>query len=348
MQISSITSPRNQILSSLPYKEFDRLKPELKKIKVSHGDILYRPNEPVKFVYFPEDCIVSTITVFDDGTSIENGIVGNEGLLGVAPALSTMKSPREATVQSNGECLRISTDVFRQAFEDNSTLRQLALSYIFAFFEQVAQSGACNKHHTVNQRIARWLLTLRDRTENNQLMITQDSMAQMLGVHRPGITLAAIQLKNAGLINYRRGSVTIEDREGLEEVSCECYRLIKKVYEQYVSILELQALNRKLEEANQKLDTVIKHRRTIQSTTHERVHHLRKVVSDINKGRKSELICARCHRISENDRDWAKTQQPRVEALLKNSTPRVVCPDCESLFGSETPDLKPKANGRRA
>lgn len=340
MLAASITSPRNQILRSLPNKEFDRLKPELKKVRVAHGDVLYRPNEPVKFVYFPEDCIVSSVTVFDDGTSIENGIVGSEGLVGVASAISTMKSPREATMQSSGECLQISTDAFRRVFDDNGVLRQLVFNYIFAFFEQVAQSGACNKHHTVNQRIARWLLTLRDRIERDDLQVTQDSMAQMLGVHRPGITLAAIQLKKAGLINYRRGAVTILEREGLEEVSCECYGLIKKVYDQYVSILELQALNHKLEDANQKLSTVIEQRRKIQNNTLASVRNFRNIVAGNNNWRKSGLICARCERVSVNEAEWIKVSQMRLEELGKERALRVLCPDCEIL-------LDPKASGSK-
>lgn len=344
---SSIAVPRNQILSSLPLREFERLQPELKKIRVTQGEIIYRPNEPIKFVYFPENCIVSTMTVFDDGTSIENGIIGNEGLLGVAPALSTMTTPREATAQSNGECLRIPTESFRRAFDDNSTLRQLTLSYIFAFFEQVAQAGACNKHHTVNQRMARWLLTLRDRTERDDLQVTQDSMAQMLGVHRPGITLSAIQLKKAGLINYRRGAVTILEREGLEEVSCECYRLIRKVYEQYISILQLQALNRKLEMANEKFAAVMENRRVIQNTTRNRVLNLREAVNGIKNGRKSVLICARCERISENDSEWFEVEPETVRMLRQSGASRVICANCENLFAGGAPVEKRKPKNRQ-
>lgn len=278
--------PRNQILNSLPFHEFKRIEPELKSVRVAQGEVIYQPNEPIKWVYFPENCIVSTVTVFDDGTSIENGIIGNEGLIGVAPALSTMTTPREATVQTSGECLRISTDSFREAFNTNDALRQLSLSYIFAFFEQVAQAGACNKHHTVNERIARWLLTLHDRSQTDELMVTQDLMAQMLGVHRPGITLAAIHLKEENLIEYRRGAIRIVDREGLEEAACECYRLIKRAYEQYVTILELQSLNRRLEIANDKFAHEMERRKSIQDITTERVERLRNVVTDIHSRRK--------------------------------------------------------------
>lgn len=284
MQSQTITSPRNQILNSLPEQEFERLQPELKKIKVSQGEIIYRPNEPVKFVYFPEDCIVSTVTIFDDGTSIENGIVGSEGLLGVSSALTAMTSSREATVQSNGECFQIPTAAFRDAFDSGNAMRQLSLSYNFAFFEQVAQAGACNKHHTVNERIARWLLTLQDRTGKNQLTLTQDFMAQMLGVHRPGVTLAAISLKEAGFIEYRRGTISILDREGLEKSSCECYRLIKRAYEQYISILEIQALNRRLDAAQTRMADEMERRHNIQRTTIERVSRLRGVLRKYNSG----------------------------------------------------------------
>ena len=349
MLTSPVTMPRNRILSSLPLAEFKKIQPELKSIKVSHGDVVYQPNEPIKFVYFPENCIISTVTVFDDGTSIENGTIGNEGLLGAAPALSTMTTPREATVQSDGECLRIPTEKFRQAFDQNDTLRQLALSYIFAFFEQVAQAGACNKHHTVNERIARWLLTLHDRSDSDSLQVTQDSMAQMLGVHRPGITLAAIHLKSAGFINYRRGSVQILDRRGLEQASCECYRLIKKAYEQYVSILELQALNRKLETANEKFAVEMENRRKIRDVTQQRVGHLRSVVAEVSKARKSELICARCEQVSYEGEIWFESNAASRENIRKYGSQKVICSDCEDFSKAKTQTAiskKQSSNGR--
>ncbi|HEX8396580.1 MAG TPA: Crp/Fnr family transcriptional regulator [Pyrinomonadaceae bacterium] len=320
---------RNRILNSLPFNEFEKIKPDLKSVKLKHGEVIYQPNEPIKYVYFPEDCIISTVTVFDDGTSIENGIIGNEGLLGVAPALSSMTTPREATVQTTGECLRIPSDKFREAFETNSILRHLSLSYIFAFFEQVAQAGACNKHHTVYARMARWLLMLSDRIDGDELQITQDGMAQMLGVHRPGITLAAINLKDEGLINYRRGTITICDRERLEKAACECYGTIRRAYNQYVSILELQQLNEQLETANLKFAAEMERRQNIQRTTQQRVTRLRGVVSDISKWRKSQVICARCERVSEEGGEWAQVNEHTLQSVKNNHSKVVTCPPCE-------------------
>lgn len=347
MITSSAVSPRNRVLNSLPYNEFEKIKFELKLIKVEQGDVIHQSNEAVKWVYFPENCIVSTVTVFKDGTSIENGIVGREGLLGAASALSTVTTPREAAVQTSGECLRMPIENFREAFDDNRVLRQLSLNYVFAFFEQVAQAGACNKHHTVNERIARWLLTLHDRSESDELQVTQDLMAQMLGVHRPGVTLAAIYLKSAGLIDYRRGSVRILDRAGLENAACECYPLIKRAYDQYITILELQALTSKLDNANRRFEAVIEQRRMIQNVTHHKVANLRSVVAGANDERKPDSVCIHCDRVGNKNGDWIEVESAQSETRKKNGAAEGICNDCEILLESVALPFERKAKNRR-
>jgi Mn-dependent DtxR family transcriptional regulator len=184
--------------------------------------------------------------------------------------------------------------------------------------------------------MARWLLMLSDRIDGNELQITQDGMAQMLGVHRPGITLAAINLKDAGLIEYRRGTITICDRERLEKAACECYGTIRRVYNQYVSILELQQLNEQLETTSLRFAAEMERRENIQRTTQQRVNRLRSVVSDISKWRKPRVVCARCERVSESGGEWVQVDEHILQSIKNNHSKAVTCPPCEVDLGQES------------
>jgi CRP-like cAMP-binding protein len=224
----------NLILSALPEEEYNRLLPDLEPIKMEIGELIDRPYEVIEYVHFPQDSIVSSVTYLDDGTSVEAGVIGREGTTGIAIALSNTKSPLEVSVQIPGDCLRIKADRFKQALEDNPVLKRLVHRHIFAYIAQVSHVNACNAHHVLEKRLARWLLMCRDRVNSDTVSLTQDFMAQMLGVHRPGVTLVALNLKEAGIINYRRGEITICDRTRLEKASCKCYEAIKKDYDDYL------------------------------------------------------------------------------------------------------------------
>jgi CRP-like cAMP-binding protein len=221
----------NFILSHLPEKEYNELLPDLQLIEMKSHDIIHRPHEPVEYVYFPENSLVSSVTVFEDGTSVETGCTGKEGVTGAFLALSKKKSPRESIVQISGKGWRIKADRFQTALKREGLLAQLVSEYIFAFLTEAAQCAACNSHHNITERLAKWLLISSYKTGRDQFRLTQDFLAQMLGVHRPGVTLVAINLKEAGLINYSRGLITITDKDGLEESACECYETIKSEYE---------------------------------------------------------------------------------------------------------------------
>lgn len=226
----------NLILSALPEEEYRQLLPELEPIKMEIGDIIHRSDEVIEWVHFPQDSIVSSVTYLDDGTSVEAGVIGREGTTGIATALSNTKSPIEISVQIPGGCLRIKADGFKQALEDNPVLKRLVHQHIFAYITQVAHVNACNARHVLEQRLARWLLMCRERLDGDVLPLTQEFIAQMLGVHRPGVTIVALNLKEAGVINYRRGSITICDRAGLKKAACRCYEAIKKEYDGYLKL----------------------------------------------------------------------------------------------------------------
>jgi CRP-like cAMP-binding protein len=226
----------NVILSRLPENEYKELLPDLQFVEMKSHDVIHRPHERIEYVYFPENSLVSSVTVFEDGTTVETGTIGKEGMTGVTIALSKKQSPRESIVQIPGEGWRIKADRFQAALKREGLLAQLMSEFIFAFLMEAAQCAACNSHHDITARLAKWLLISSYKTGRTEFHLTQDFIAQMLGVHRPGVTLVAINLKEAGLINYRRGLVTIIDKEGLEDATCECYEAIKSQYESYAAV----------------------------------------------------------------------------------------------------------------
>ncbi len=220
----------NRILNALTRSEFESLSPYLDPINLSPGEILCRPDQPVTHVYFPNRGTVSVVSTFEDGTSVEVGMVGNEGMFGVCVFLGSVSTPLLAQVQLPGEGLRMRADVLKREFRKGGQLQDLLLRYTQAFITQIAQTAACNRAHHIEGRLAKWLLMCADRAQSQELPLTHEFMATMLGTRRAGVTETACQLKEAGLISYKRGNVSIVDRAGLEAASCECYPLLKKEF----------------------------------------------------------------------------------------------------------------------
>jgi CRP-like cAMP-binding protein len=231
-QIStSRPSIANRILSALPPAEYERLAHHLEPVSLSRGEILYRPEEPITHVYFPNRGTVSVVSVFADGGSVEVGMVGNEGLFGVSVLLGSVRSPLEAVVQLPGDALRMRADLLRQEFNKCGALHDVVLQYTQAFIIQIAQAAACNCAHHVEGRLARWLLMCQDRAMSDELALTHEFIAGMLGIRRAGVTEAACALQNAGVMRYKRGHITILDRDALEAASCECYFIVKQEFD---------------------------------------------------------------------------------------------------------------------
>lgn len=322
-----LVSPRNRILNALPPDEFQRISPKLKNVEIPSGEVLYNVGEPINYIYFPENSIVSTINYFEDGSSLETGITGREGMTGFSVALSNDSAPRETSVQSAGKFWQMSAEDFQMAFESNSVFQHLVLRYVFAFFEQVAQSGACVNSHPISQRLARWLLMCHDRSEGNDLQITQDFMAQMLGVNRPSVTVAAIHLKDEGLITYSRGTVTICDREGLEHATCECYSQIKRIYDQYLSLVELREMNRRLDNLSLKMEREIRRRKQIQNTTNLRLDYLKNVMEKNPVVPVQIRLCRCCQRVC-NHRNQPSSPNEIMGRVVTAEFKPVVCTEC--------------------
>ena len=220
----------NRILNALTRSEFESLSPHLDPVNLSSGEILYRPEQPVTHVYFPNRGTVSLVSSFEDGDTVEVGMVGNEGMFGVCVFLGSITTPLLAQVQLPGDGLRMRADVLKREFKKGGQFQDLLLRYTQAFITQIAQTAGCNRAHHVEGRLAKWLLMCEDRAQSKELRLTHEFIATMLGIRRPGITETASQLKAKGLITYTRGNVTIVDRAGLEAVSCECYAQVKKEF----------------------------------------------------------------------------------------------------------------------
>ena len=222
---------QNHLLGALPDDELDRLRPHLEYVSLSLGETLGEPGIPMRFVYFPTESIVSLIYVMTDGSSAEIAVVGNEGLVGVSLFMGGESTTSHAVVQSAGHGYRMKGAVLKDAFFHAGPMQRLLLRYTQALLTQMAQTAVCNRHHTVDQQLCRWLLLSADRLPSNQLTMTQELIANMLGVRREGVTEAAGKLQRAGLIHYSRGRITILDRPGLEERVCECYRVVKAEFD---------------------------------------------------------------------------------------------------------------------
>jgi CRP-like cAMP-binding protein len=227
--MASPHSPKeNHLLASLPAADYERLLPELELVLMPLGWAVYESGGHQGYVYFPTNSIVSLLYVMENGASAEMAVTGNEGLVGIALFMGGETTPSRAVVQSAGHAYRLKAAVLRREFEHGGALQHLLLRYTQALITQMAQTAVCNRHHSVEQQLCRWLLLSMDRLPGNELRMTQELIANMLGVRREGVTEAAGKLQEAGLIHYSRGHITVLDRPKLETQVCECYAVVKR------------------------------------------------------------------------------------------------------------------------
>jgi CRP-like cAMP-binding protein len=235
-QIHSTKPLQNRLLAALSAADCERLLPKLEPISLKLGSALYESGSSQGYVYFPTDCIVSLLYVMEDGSSAEIAVVGNEGVVGLALFMGGETTPSRAVVQSAGNAYRLGAGVLKSEFSRGGELQHLLLRYTQALITQMAQTAVCNRHHSVEQQLCRWLLLSLDRLPANELTMTQELIANMLGVRREGVTEAAGKLQDAGLIRYSRGKITVLDRPKLEARVCECYAVVKREYDRLARI----------------------------------------------------------------------------------------------------------------
>jgi CRP-like cAMP-binding protein len=221
----------NLLLAALPAAERARWASQLEPVEMPLGHVLYESGTRLSHVYFPTTSIVSLLYVMENGASAEIAVVGQEGIVGISLFMGGESTPSRAVVQSAGQGLRLKANLMMQEFNRGGPVMHLLLRYTQALITQMAQTAVCNRHHSLDQQLCRWLLLSLDRLQSNQLVMTQELIANMLGVRREGVTEAAGQLHRAGLIRYQRGHITILDRAGLERRTCECYAVVKREYD---------------------------------------------------------------------------------------------------------------------
>ncbi len=232
LTLVNVPNPRrNQLLAALPPEEWARWLPQLEAVEMPLGQVLYESGGHLSHVYFPTTAIVSLLYVMEDGASAEIAVVGHEGLVGVSLFMGGESTPSRAVVQSAGQGFRLKAHLMLQEFNRAGPVLHLLLRYTQALITQMSQTAVCNRHHSLDQQLCRWLLLSLDRLPTNELVMTQELIANMLGVRREGVTEAAGRLQEAGLISYRRGHITALDRPGLEGRACECYAVVKKEYD---------------------------------------------------------------------------------------------------------------------
>ena len=219
---------QNHLLAALPEAEFERVAPHLELVPMLLGETLYEPGGQLRHVYFPTTAIVSMLYIIESGLSAEIAGVGNEGMLGIALFMGGDTTPSSAIVQTAGHGYRLPGKLLKEEFNRGGLMQRMLLRYTQALVTQMCQTAACNRHHSIEQQLSRWLLLTLDRLPNNELVMTQDLIASALGVRRQGITEAASNLQRAGLISYRRGHIAVLERPGLEARACECYGVVRK------------------------------------------------------------------------------------------------------------------------
>ena len=231
-QPSRSDSPiRNDLLRTLLDSEYQHLSSKLEQVKLKLGEIIYTADQRIDHVYFPETAVVAMIDTMDDGSTIEVGIIGHEGMVGINIFLGCLVTPDKAIVQISGSAMRMKTSDLRKELRFGGPLQRLLLSYTQVLLAVISQSVACSQHHVVPQRLARWLLTMHDQAESNEFVMSQESIAAMLGVRRVGITRAAGEFQTAGLMTYSRTRIRILNEAGLKKKSCECYRFMKQQFD---------------------------------------------------------------------------------------------------------------------
>ena len=221
----------NHLIAALPEEDRLRLLPQMEWVEMPLGQVLYEAGRTLSHVYFPTTSIVSLLYVMESGASAEIAVVGNDGIVGISLFMGGESTPSRAVVQSAGEGFRLKASTIKEEFNRAGTAMHLLLRYTQALITQMAQTAACNRHHSVDQQLCRWLLLSLDRLAGNELVMTQELIANMLGVRREGVTESAGKLQKLGLIRYARGRITVLDRAGLESGSCECYAVVKKEYD---------------------------------------------------------------------------------------------------------------------
>lgn len=228
---ASTSSIRNDILRALLGSEYRHLRPKLERVELKLGEIIYQADQRIEYVYFPENAVVAMIDTVEDGSTVEVGIIGHEGMVGINIFLGCLVTPDKAVVQIPGGAMRMKTSELRQELRFGSSLQRLLLRYTQALLAVISQSVACSQHHSVAQRLARWLLTMHDYAEANEFEMSQEFIAAMLGTRRVGVSEAAGRLQAAGLMSYSRGRIRVLDKAGLKKKSCECYGFIRQQFD---------------------------------------------------------------------------------------------------------------------
>jgi CRP-like cAMP-binding protein len=228
----------NHLLAMLPEAEWERMAPHLVAVDMPLGQVVYESGDPIHHVYFPSTAVVSLLYVMEDGASAEIAIVGNEGLIGIVVFMGGETTSSRAVVQSAGGAYRLGARVMRDQFHRGGPVQRLLLRYTQALMAQMVQTAACNRHHSIDQQLCRWLLFSLDRLPSNELKMTQQLIANMLGLRRPGVTDAAMKLQEAGLIRYSYGNIEVLDRPGLEKLVCECYAVVKREFDRLLPDLK--------------------------------------------------------------------------------------------------------------
>jgi CRP-like cAMP-binding protein len=229
--MSTIASPiKNELLSALVNKQYEHLVPHLQRVDLALGDVIYTMGRTIDHVYFPENSAVSLLATLANGATTEVGLVGREGMVGLTVFLGGALTPERAIVQLAGTALRLKASVLREELQVGSSLHLLLLRYTRSFIALMSQSVVCSQHHSLDQRFARWLLMMHDYAESDTLNLTHEMVAGMIGTRRAGVTLAALALREKGLVSAVRGRITILDREGLEASACECYEIIREEF----------------------------------------------------------------------------------------------------------------------
>jgi CRP-like cAMP-binding protein len=234
---------QNHLLAALSAEVRQRLFVHLERVALPLGKVLYESGDTMRHVYFPIDSIISLIYVMESGASAEISVVGNEGLVGIALFMGGESTPSRAVVQSGGHALRLKGPLLKAEFDRHGELLVLMLRYTQALITQMAQTAVCNRHHSIDQQLCRWLLLSLDRLPSNQLTMTQELIANMLGVRREGVTEAAGKLQRQGVIEYSRGHITVLDRHKLEQLSCECYAVVKKETDRLLPYVPLRQVS---------------------------------------------------------------------------------------------------------
>jgi CRP-like cAMP-binding protein len=221
----------NRLLAALPPEDYERLLPQLQQVSFSLGEVVYEFGGHLDYVYFPTDSIISLLYTMENGTSAEMGLTGNDGVVGIALFMGGGTMPNRAVVQSGGTAIRMKAKLLQDEFARGGKFQQLLLRYTQALITQISQTAVCNRLHSVEQQLCRWLLLSHDRVKADELIMTQELIADMLGVRREGVTVAAGQLQDVGAISYVRGHIKIRDRKKLEQTVCECYRVVKDEFD---------------------------------------------------------------------------------------------------------------------